>query len=129
MKALSLLTKSFRKVFGTRNDRMIKAYQRRVDQINELEPRFRQQSDSELRQMTQTLRERLSDGESPAHLISEALAVAREVMDRSIGIRNIFRVHIQKFGSPDQMNAVVPNALYSNRKCLWSFGRPKKYMF
>ena len=105
MKALSLLTKSFRKVFGTRNDRMIKAYQRRVDQINELEPRFRQQSDSELRQMTQTLRERLSDGESPAHLISEALAVAREVMDRSIGIRNIFNSQ-HKF-DPQQLPAEV----------------------
>ncbi len=82
--------KAFSKVFGSRNDRLIKAYSRRVEQINALEPQTRALTDAQLRAKTAEFRERNTGGERAAALIPEVLAVAREVMDRAVGIRNIF---------------------------------------
>jgi len=79
-----------RKVFGTRNERMVKRYLRLVDQVSALEPNVRGLTDSELRAKTSEFRKRVSDGESVKALTPEIFAVAREAMDRSVGIRNIF---------------------------------------
>ena len=80
----------FRKVFGSRNDRLVKAYLRRVEKINALEPEVRQLTDTQLRERTATFRERVAKGEAMADLLPEVMATAREVMDRAVGIRNIF---------------------------------------
>ncbi|MEX2212727.1 MAG: preprotein translocase subunit SecA [Phycisphaeraceae bacterium] len=80
----------FRKIFGTRNDRLIKAYLARVALINEFEPQMRKLSDNELRAKTDEFRQRIANGTPAADIRPEALAVAREAMDRSVGIRNIF---------------------------------------
>ncbi len=87
---IAFVSKSFTKVFGSRNDRLLKGYHRRVAQINDLEPEVRKYSDAQLREQTQVMRDRISKGESPATLLPQALAVAREAMDRAVGIRNIF---------------------------------------
>ncbi len=85
---VSLVSKGFTKVFGSRNDRLVKAYMRRVEQINALEPQVRQLTDAQLRAKTAEFRQRIAQGEKIASLMPEALAVAREVMDRTVGIRN-----------------------------------------
>ena len=85
--------KGFTKVFGSRNDRVIKTYNKRVAQINQLEPQTRALTDAQLRAKTAEFRKRSADGESGSGseaLLLEIMAVAREAMDRAVGIRNVF---------------------------------------
>lgn len=84
------VSKFFTRLFGSRNERLVRTYSRRVAMINEFEPAMRKLSDGELRGMTQKLRERMDQQESRSAVLPEALAVAREAMDRAVGIRNIF---------------------------------------
>jgi preprotein translocase subunit SecA len=79
-----------KKLFGSRNQRMVKRFERIVDQVNALEPAVRRLSDSELKAKTADFRSRVKKGEKPLALMPEVFAVAREAMDRSVGIRNIF---------------------------------------
>jgi preprotein translocase subunit SecA len=78
------------KIIGTRNDRFVKNYTRRVNAINDLEKKIRQLSDEQIRGMVLEFRKRLDSGTSADDLLIEAFAVAREAMDRSIGIRSVF---------------------------------------
>jgi preprotein translocase subunit SecA len=79
------------KVFGSRNERMLKRYQRTVDQVNSLEPKVRAMSDIQLRDRTQEIRRLLTTGKiRSTEVLPEALAIIRESMDRNIGIRAIF---------------------------------------
>ncbi len=84
------ISKPFVKVFGSRNDRLLKRYTRWVALINELEPGMRGLSDAELKAKTVEFRERVAEGGSADDIKIEVMAVAREVMDRAVGIRNIF---------------------------------------
>ena len=79
-----------KKVFGTRNERMVKRYLQVVDQVSQLEPQIRMLTDAELRAKTDEFRERVRKGEKARDMIPEIFAVGREAMDRSVGIRNIF---------------------------------------
>ncbi len=79
-----------KKIFGTRNDRMVKRLLRIVDQVSAREDVTRKLSDKELRAKTEEFRTRIAGGESPSSMIPEVFAVAREAMDRNVGIRNIF---------------------------------------
>ncbi len=80
-----------RKLFGSRNDRLVKRYMKLVDQVSALESETVVLTDQELRAKTEEFRERIASGkESETDLIPEAFAVARETMDRAVGIRNIF---------------------------------------
>ncbi|MCH7571838.1 MAG: hypothetical protein IH891_02855, partial [Planctomycetes bacterium] len=79
-----------KKIFGTRNQRLVKRYLRIVDQVSAFEDEIRTLSDPELRAKTDEFRRRLAEGESDQALIPEVFAVAREAMDRAVGIRNIF---------------------------------------
>ena len=79
-----------KKIFGTRNQRMVRHYLRIVDAANRLEPTIRPLTDGELRQQTEVLRKRLAEGATAQSLIPDVFAVAREAMDRSVGLRNIF---------------------------------------
>ena len=78
------------KIIGTRNERFVKRYLARVTAINALEPRVRQMTDAQLRGMLAEFRDRMKRGAKPDELLVEAFAVAREAMDRSVGIRNVF---------------------------------------
>ena len=84
-----------RALFGTRNDRLIKMYTARAKEVETLEPQMRQLTDSELRAKTQAFRDRVKAGESEKQIRHEALAVAREVMDRAVGIRKIFNPELE----------------------------------
>ena len=77
-----------RAVFGTANDRSLKAYQKRVPQINALEPRMQALSDDELRGQTAAFRARLAAGESLDKLLPEAFATVREAAVRVFGMRS-----------------------------------------
>ena len=65
----------FRKIFGTRNDRLVKRYQAKVGIINSFEAQMRSLTDPQLRQKTQELRDRHANGESMEQLRPEALSV------------------------------------------------------
>src|SRR5277367_2500482 len=77
-----------RAVFGTANDRSLKAYQRRVPQINALEPAIEALSDEALRAKTGEFRERLAAGATLDELLPEAFAVVREASKRTLGQRH-----------------------------------------
>ncbi len=87
---IQYISRPFTKVFGSRNDRLIKAYRRRVEQVNALEDETRRLTDAELRAKTESFRRQVADGKSIHSLLPEVMAVGREVMDRAVGIRNIF---------------------------------------
>jgi preprotein translocase subunit SecA len=79
-----------KKILGTRNQRMVKRYLGKVDQINAFEPEITVLTDPELKARSTVFRERLAAGELADDLMAEIFAVAREAMDRAVGIRNIF---------------------------------------
>ena len=83
------LSASMSKVFGSRNDRMIKRYNQRVQAINMLSEDISRLTDLELREKTAEFRQRSADGEPNKDMLPEVMAVAREVMDRYVGIRNV----------------------------------------
>ncbi len=79
-----------KKIFGTRNDRLVKRYMRIVDLVSSKEAETRCMTDEQLKVKTVEFRKRIEDGETAEDLIPEVFAIAREAMDRSVGIRNIF---------------------------------------
>ncbi|CAG2130605.1 Protein translocase subunit SecA [Cupriavidus yeoncheonensis] len=83
-----MITGLLKKVFGSRNERLIKQYRRTVEQINALEPKFEQLSDDDLRGMTETFRQRHAGGESLEALLPEAFAVCREASKRVMKMRH-----------------------------------------
>ena len=76
-----------KKVFGTPNDRKIKATRPLIDKINALEPEFEKLSDEALIEKTQEFKKRLSEGESLDDLLPEAFANCREAARRALGLR------------------------------------------
>jgi len=76
-----------KKLFGSSNDRKVKAFAAEVQKINALESKFEALSDDELRMMTQTFRDRLEGGEKLDKILPEAFAVAREASKRVLGQR------------------------------------------
>src|SRR4051794_14485682 len=79
------------KVFGSRNERLLKRYRRIVDQVNALEPKVIEMTDQQMRDRTRELHEGLTGGKLRAvDIMPEAFAIIRESMDRHIGIRQIF---------------------------------------
>jgi preprotein translocase subunit SecA len=78
------------KVFGSRNERIVKRYTTRVEAIGQLESQMRELTDAELKGKLVEFRTRHDDGEKPDDLLVEVFAAAREGMDRAVGIRNVF---------------------------------------
>jgi len=78
----------FQRVFGSSNDRKVKAMMGRVERINALEPKVSALSDAELRMQTEVFRDRLAKGESLDDILEEAFAVVREAARRTLGQRH-----------------------------------------
>ncbi|MCD6079626.1 MAG: protein translocase subunit secA, partial [Ramlibacter sp.] len=76
------------KIFGSRNDRLLKQYRRTVEQINALEPKLEQLSDEQLQAKTQEFRDRLAQGATLDELLPEAFAVVREGSKRVMRMRH-----------------------------------------
>ena len=84
MATSNLLTK----IFGSRNDRLLKQYRKVAASINALEPALEKLSDDELRAKTQEFKGRLANGESLDKLLPEAFAVVREGSKRVMKMRH-----------------------------------------
>ncbi|WP_421905680.1 preprotein translocase subunit SecA [Mameliella sp.] len=82
-----MLGKIARKVFGTPNDRKIKATRPLVEKINALEPEFEKLDDAGLIAKSEEFKERIEKGESLDSLLPEAFANCREAAKRALGLR------------------------------------------
>ncbi|MBT3203238.1 MAG: preprotein translocase subunit SecA [Gammaproteobacteria bacterium] len=83
-----MLSKTFRKIFGSRNDRIIKILRKSVNQINALEADIQTLSDEQIAQKTTDFKERYQQGETLEQLLPEAFAVCREASSRTLGMRH-----------------------------------------
>lgn len=77
-----------KKVFGTRNERLIRGMLRDVARINELEPAVSKLTDAELRAKTDEFKARLGEGQDLEALLHEAFAVVRETAKRTLDMRH-----------------------------------------
>ena len=84
------------RIFGSANDRKVKAKAALVAQINALEESFLGKTDDELRNMTVVFRDRHAKGESLDQLLPEAFAVVREAAKRTLG-QMLWRFLTQSF--------------------------------
>src|SRR6187551_997030 len=77
-----------KKIFGTKNARVIKGMRPIVEHINSLEEGMKAKSDADLRAMTAAFRARLDQGASLDDLLPEAFAVCREAGRRVLSMRH-----------------------------------------
>ncbi|MGB5308477.1 MAG: preprotein translocase subunit SecA [Arenicellales bacterium] len=78
----------FKKIFGSRNQRLIKKFNRTVDKINALESAIESLDDAALIAKTDEFRKRYKDGETLDSLLPEAFATVREAAKRTLGMRH-----------------------------------------
>ena len=83
------VTKILLKIFGSRNERMIKAYSVIADRAGEFEEQIRNLDDQALRAKTDEFKAAIKAGTSPENILPEAFAVVRETSDRYLGLRNV----------------------------------------
>ncbi|MDO4434652.1 MAG: preprotein translocase subunit SecA [Alysiella sp.] len=83
-----MLTHLAKKVFGSRNDRLLKQYRKTVSKINALETQMQALSDDELKAKTAEFKQRIADGATLESLLPEAFAVCREASVRTLGMRH-----------------------------------------
>jgi preprotein translocase subunit SecA len=83
-----MISTLFKKLFGSRNERLVKQYAQKVQQINALEPAMQALSDDALRAKTEEFKQRYVNGESLEKLLPEAFAVVREGSRRALGMRH-----------------------------------------
>ena len=76
------------RVFGSRNERLVRGYARAVRAANQLEPAIQALSDEALRERTEEFRQRLKAGATPDELLPEAFAVVREAARRTLQMRH-----------------------------------------
>ena len=76
------------RLFGSRNERLLKGYEKIKQQINALEPKMQQLSDTELQAKTPEFKARIDKGETLDALLPEAFAVMREASKRVLGMRH-----------------------------------------
>jgi len=76
------------KIFGSRNDRLLKQYRRTVAQINAAEANLEALTDDDLRARTQQFKERVAAGETLESILPEAFAVVREGSKRVMKMRH-----------------------------------------
>ncbi len=83
-----MLSKITRKIFGSRNDRIVKKLSQRVAHINKLEASMQSLSDEQISQKTDDFKQRFEAGESLDQLLNEAFAVCREASVRVLNMRH-----------------------------------------
>ncbi len=83
-----MISKVLKKLFGSRNDRLLKTYQRNVRLINQFEPDLERLSDEALKSKTSEFKERLASGETLDNVLAEAFAVVREASKRVLQMRH-----------------------------------------
>jgi preprotein translocase subunit SecA len=83
-----MTTGFLQKLFGSRNQRLVKQYQKTVAAINAFEPTIEKYTDKQLRAKTDEFRQRVASGESLDKLLPEAFAVCREASKRVLKMRH-----------------------------------------
>jgi preprotein translocase subunit SecA len=83
-----MTTNFLTKIFGSRNERLLKTYRKTVQRINALEPQFESLSDEALRAKTQEFKDRVAAGTSLDDILPEAFAVVREGSKRVMKMRH-----------------------------------------
>ena len=83
-----MLTNLAKKVFGSRNDRLLKQYRKTVAKINAREAEIQALSDEALQAKTAEFKQRLADGATLESMLEEAFAVCREASRRVLGMRH-----------------------------------------
>ncbi|MFT3812368.1 MAG: preprotein translocase subunit SecA [Acidovorax sp.] len=83
-----MATNFLTKLFGSRNDRLLKQYRKTVARINAMEPEYEKLTDEQLRAKTQEFKDRAAKGESLDDLLPEAFAVVREGSKRVMKMRH-----------------------------------------
>lgn len=83
-----LVSNIFKKVLGSRNERLVKKSRKHIAKINALEKAYSQLSDEDLRHKTQEFKARIEKGETLDDLLAEAFAVVREASKRTLGLRH-----------------------------------------
>ena len=83
-----MIGKFLKKIFGSRNSRIIKDYAVYVDSINDLEKVYEKKSDEELKETTKLLQEKYKKSNNIDNLLIEAFAVVREASKRTLGMRH-----------------------------------------
>ncbi|RDI26358.1 preprotein translocase subunit SecA [Pseudacidovorax intermedius] len=83
-----MATNFLTRLFGSRNDRLLKQYRKSAERVNALEPQFEKLDDDALRGKTQEFKERLAKGESLDDLLPEAFATVREASKRVMKMRH-----------------------------------------
>lgn len=83
-----MVSKFFSKIFGSRNDRVLKQLRKVVEQINGFEPEIEQLDDATLQAKTAEFKQRLADGQTLDAILPEAFAVVREASKRVLGMRH-----------------------------------------
>ena len=81
------MAKFLTRIFGSRNQRLLRQYGKTVIKINALEESLQALDDAALRAMTEQFKRRVADGETLEQLLPEAFAVAREASNRTLGMR------------------------------------------
>ena len=83
-----MISSLLKKIFGTKNDREIKALTKEVGKINALESEYEKLSDEDLKNKTNIFKERLKNGETLDDILVEAFATVREASKRVLGLRH-----------------------------------------
>jgi len=83
-----MVSKFFGKVFGSRNDRVLKKLRKVVKKINDFEPTIEKLSDAELQAKTAEFRQQLADGQTLDDILPEAFSVVREAGKRVLNMRH-----------------------------------------
>ena len=83
-----MISTLFKRIFGSRNDRLVKQYAQKVLSINAIEPSMQALSDEALKAKTEEFKQRYANGETLEQLLPEAFAVVREAGKRALGMRH-----------------------------------------
>ncbi|MDK8323469.1 MAG: preprotein translocase subunit SecA [Campylobacter ureolyticus] len=78
----------FSKIFGTKNDRIVKTYAKRAKEINALEKKYEKLSDDELKTSFNTLKEEVANGKSLDEVLNDTFAITREASKRVLNMRH-----------------------------------------
>ncbi len=88
VESVSMPIQFLTKIFGSRNDRLLKTYRKTVARINALEAQFEKLDDGQLQSKTAEFRQRLASGETLDALLPEAFATVREASKRVMKMRH-----------------------------------------
>ncbi len=84
-----MISSLVRKIFGTKNDKLVKKYLKRVDQINALEQKYEKLSDEELKNEFNKLKKEVQEGKASLDdVLNDSFAITREVSKRVLGLRH-----------------------------------------